>query len=52
MFGEMENKQKEARDGKRRRRERSQSALKARSDVLRKTHQPRLFFTHAKNAAS
>ena len=26
--------------------------LKARSDVLRKTHQPRLFFTHAKNAAS
>ena len=26
--------------------------LKARSDVLRKTHQPGLFFTHAKNAAS
>jgi len=26
--------------------------LKARSDVLRKIHQPGLFFTHAKNAAS
>ena len=26
--------------------------LKARSDVLRKTHQPGLFFMHAKNAAS